>query len=349
MMKNLLQIPKNAKTGLLALLLGAVMVSACSEDKDYSRSKKLLVFADPADQQAVDEIICPTSGGIDTIYVRTNVECKFLFRTSNEEKAWIKLEKLGYDTALDAQPYRIYADPMNNETLVKRTGTLSIVFAEEYLGQFIVCRQGFDTRISEKFDWLNTGTDIPYETTGEKLLETWTEAQREKGWKAPLVGSNPSSYLYNKRGYIKLGDGQHAMNLQLPDLAKMTSDSIVLLSFKAVAYVGVEGDKDNNKLSVKVENGGMFRNSKKSFDLELGHYNPADPDLTVNMWKACTYKAYLFTDKDEKFTSDTKITLSIPEGANRVFIDDVYIYIIDKKSLDFVDLGEDNLSKVNQQ
>lgn len=319
------------RTGILAAI--GLAACSCSDNQDFSRSQTLLVFDDPVEQSASEHIVCRVDGGIDTIWVRSNVDFSMDFRTADENSSWVRFEQMGYDDKRDARMFRVIYDPSQDGTFVKRTGTLSLVNPEIYLGQFVVFTQGFDTRLTETFDWLKTGSDIPYDPTGEKLYSSWTNAQKEIGWTSPAVGNNEEAYLYAKKGYVKMGDGVHASQLVTPDLAKMVADSIVLVSFKALAYVGQTGEKDGSELVLSIENGGRFPDGSKTRTFQASYYDPVDPQLVDNMWKEATLTTFVVTDDTEAFTDKTALRFSTPDGANRIFLDDIYIYIIDDESL----------------
>lgn len=330
---------KNLRKRILAVLQAGALAAmvpgagSCSDEKDFSRSQTLLVFDDPIEQTASDNIVCRVDGGIDTIWIRSNVELSMDFRTGDENAEWVRFEEMGYNEKLDAQMLRVVYDPAEDGTFLQRTGTLSLVNPEFYLGQFIVFTQGFDTRLKENFDWLKTGTDVPYDPTGEKLYSSWTTAQKEVGWTSPVVGENEEAYLYSKKGFVKMGDGIHASQLVTPDLSKMVSDSIALVTFKALAYVSETGEKDGNEIVLSVENGGRFSDGSKSKIFQAPHYDPDDPALVDNMWTEATFTAFVVTDDTEVFTPKTAFRFNTPDGPNRIFIDDVYIYIIDEDSL----------------
>lgn len=337
MLKKLLNATSTLTRTLIASVVVALAFVSCNDDKDFSRANRLTIKLDTVELNTATPVICPVTGVDTVLYVSSNVDYTMTFRTSDDDTEWLTITDGGYDAEADAKKYIIHCKPSTDGTFLKRTGTLSIVYPDDYLGEFIQFVQGFSTRLGEKFNFLNTGSDIPFNTLGEKLLSDWTTAQKEVGWTSPTIGDNTSSYLYSKKGYVKLGDGEHAAQLLTPDLAKMVADSVVVFSFQAVAYTDEQGNKDNNTLTVSIEEGGMFADGSKSKTLALPYYNPTDANVATNMWNNSTFNLAIVTTATNVFTDKTAMRFSVGEGKNRVFIDNVYIYIIDESSLYILD------------
>lgn len=84
-------------------------------------------------------------------------------------------------------------------------------------------------------------------------------------------------------------------------------DSLVMLRFRAVGFCEKDGTKDANQLQVSVIGGGAFKGGKTTQVLELGYYDPADPDVVSSMWDDSDYVLYLVNTETNPFTGHTQI------------------------------------------
>jgi hypothetical protein len=99
--------------------------------------------------------------------------------------------------------------------------------------------------LDEDFSWLTYGQVAWQETSGEKALQYWTDAEKAKGWTSIVSGTNTAwkgagyTYVYGRPGFIKLGATNYGGNIVTPDLKDFgdgTAD--IKVTFHALGYPG---------------------------------------------------------------------------------------------------------------
>ena len=143
----------------------------------------------------------------------------------------------------------------------------------------------------------------------------------------------------------------------VPDqhLNDLISDSLLVVTFRAVAYTDLEGNKDANKLSVEVVGGGVLRDGfdsgerKTKMDIELPYYDMQDEKFPSSMWKGTDFMIGVISAPNSPITGNTRIhfvagDMSGAEGTpNRVYMDNIYIRrIAVSKTYEDVDLWKTN-------
>ncbi len=328
---------KSLRERHLRMLLHTVVAAAalvsvsCSEDDDFSRDRNFVVYTDATAQTPTSKLVCRIDGGEALLYVSGNVGYSVKFRTSAAAD-WLRFESLGITDGVET--IKVTYDAMPEGNYARRTGTLSFSAPDEYLGQYINVVQGFSTRLNENFSWLDKGNANPLDPTEEFPYAQWSAAQRDKGWTSPALYADEDSFLYSKKGYVRLGDASHAARMITPDLANMVSDRGALLCFKALGYSDVMGIRDAGELTVTIENGGHFADGSKSMKLTPSWYDHTAADLASSMWNVTPQRLLLLSDGNDRFTIDTRIVFSteregVETNANRIFIDNVVVYIMD--------------------
>jgi hypothetical protein len=195
--------------------------------------------------------------------------------------------------------------------------------------------------MAENFNWLAySGTPF----VEGRLISEWSVQQKDFGWTSTVIeAKNSTAFCYGKLGYIKLGNDTIGGDLISPFFPNaITKDTLLILSFNAVAFTSELGDEDNNLLTIQVLDGGVFSNGEMSFTLELGNIDPNAKNLTTAMWDNSLQRFFIKITPDHPFTADMKIRFitgnGITEGdiltsaRNRIFIDNVTLYIVDRKS-----------------
>ena len=320
----------------LPLIAAPVLWSSCDED-DLSRKTNLLVSTTPEkDSELLTGLKCEIYGGRDTLYVFSNVDYDLFFQTSYKEDGdWLKIISKTYNPQIKADEVIIECAPMT-EKYVKRDGSLSFTSKDNYLGQFLSVRQGYVTEIAEDFSWLKAGTPNPFEMTQDINIADWTTAQTEKGWTSTVYDGREKASCFAKLGYLRLGEEGSGADLITPPTSHFVSDSVVMLTFQAVAYTSLEEVKDQNTLHVNILNGGAFLDGSTSKTIQLNHIDPTDRKVIANMWKNNQYEFYVVSKESNPLSGDTKIQFvtgdySSATGNNRIFIDNIYAYIVDKE------------------
>lgn len=318
---------------LFALVFMQALVS-CDDDKSYER-KEFLIVSESVEKNPVKNVYCKVEGGRDTLYVFSNVEYKYLFETDDEEEEWVRIVSSDYLPEIEATRLIFEINPRGDDYLM-RTGTLSVASQENYIGQFIPFNQGFNTRLSEDFSWLKYGTANPFDMDKDTPIKSWSDAQVKYGWQS-TGDENKNAFCYGKNGYVRLGKEDMGADLISPYTNGIANDTILLLTFNAVSFVAETGEKDNNKLTVSILDGGVFASGKNTTNIELEYYDHTDPDLDVNMWNGTKHHIYIKNDESNPLTGNTRIRFitgtDVASGArNRLFIDNINLFIIDGKS-----------------
>ncbi|NDV78737.1 hypothetical protein [Dysgonomonas sp. 511] len=313
----------------------SLLFISCDDDKEYGRGEFLIV-SETKEKEATSGVYCKIEGGEDTLYVFSNVDYKLFFQTADKDEEWIKVLSSDYLSDIQATRIILEVSPRGDD-LVKRTGVMSFSSEENFLGQFVSFNQGFNTRLKEDFTWLRYGTASPFDESKETLIENWTDVQKAYGWKSTTADGNTSAYCYGKSGYVKLGQTFSGADLISPYTNGVIKDTILMLSFDAVAYVSEMGVKDNNTLTVNILDGGEFVDGTTSKTIDIGYYDHTNRDVPGTMWNDARYHMLIVSRESNLFTGDTRVQFvtgnDITTGTlNRMFIDNVSLYIIDEKS-----------------
>lgn len=348
-------LPKNVRwrrwLPLLTLFLLPPSFWSCN-DSEEGRSE--FISVSHLDRQTgektelkLDEALnIPPKAGRLSLYVKTNtdysvrVQSKVPANEQEEEEVienWLKAEKTGRNEATGEDEWSLEWEAQTKD-YKRRIATVSISSPEADFGRFINIRQGFTSRLGEDFEWLKYGssTASPNVTTNEKLIGEWTEAQKEYNWSSTIIPEASKAYCYGKFGFIRLGDDEgHGADLITPYMTDIVRDSVLLVSFDAVAYVDESGIKDSNKLTVNILNGGEFADTHTTTKtIDLDYYDPLDPDILHTMWNKGRNDFYIVSSPERPVTANTKIQVIggdylLPTGNNRVFIDNFHVYRLD--------------------
>ena len=335
---------------LSVLFLLSPFLGSC-DDSEEGRSKFISVsYVDRLTGKTEIELggalnISPQAGQ-QSIFVKTNTDYSVLVQSKvpadEQEKEeviedWLKAKKVGRNEVTGEDEWLLVWEAQTKD-YKRRIATISITSPGVDYGRFINIRQGFTTRLSEDFEWLKYGSSTASAnvTTNEKLIGDWTEAQKEYNWSSTIGREADKAYCYGKFGFIRLGDDQgHGADLVTPYITDIVRDSVLLVSFDAVAYVADDGAKDNNKLTVNILNGGEFADTHTTTKtINLNHYDPFDEDILHTMWNKGRHDFYVVSSPELPITANTKIQLIggdyiLTTGNNRVFVDNFYVYRLD--------------------
>ena len=333
-----LNFPLRDIKGLWLLLFCVVLtaVPSCKDDDDLLR-KDFLIVSDSLTREPVSAINCRVDEGRDTLYVHANVPYEMFFQTSDEESDWLTYENKGFNAEAKADMIILSYKPMG-EFYKRRSGTLSFTSSDKYLGAFVTVNQGFGTLLCEDFSWLNYGYDYPWDAEDERRIDKWTTTQKNYGWTSTEPESTGYPALYGRIGWVKLGDTKNGGDLITPNVTSIIVDSLVMLRFRAVGFCEKDGTKDANLLHVSVIGGGAFKGGKTTQTLELGYYDPSDPDVVSSMWDDSDYVLYLVNTETNPFTGHTQIRFAGGDAElsggrkNRVFLDNVQLYALDAET-----------------
>lgn len=318
---------------IVLLFLVSYSLISCEDDNDKHRGDYLLVLdtLDETDSTTfkIDntaKLYCDINGGLDTLYVFSNVEYDIIYQTKDEE--WARIISEEYLEEINGTRVIIEVEPMLDSDYRRRTGSLIFSNKEKFLGYFVDVIQGFNTRLDEDFTWLRYGSANPIEIQNETSIANWSVLEKEKGWTASVNEEDGIVNTYGKNGYIKLGSELSGGNIITPYLTSIARDSAFLVSLNAIAYSSVVNEKDNNQLTVNILSGGEFLDGKTSNTFNLNYYNSSDDDLATNMWNDSAIDFYVRTNIDNPISGTTRFQF-VSNG--RVFIDNVSIYVLNKE------------------
>ena len=148
-------------------------------------------------------------------------------------------------------------------------------------------------------------------------------------------GAGYDGDLLHRGGVGLHGRHQRMADLITPYITDIVRDSVLLVSFDAVAYVADDGAKDNNKLTINILNGGEFADTHTTTKtIELNYYDPLDEDILHTMWSKGRHDFYVVSPPERPITANTKIQIIggdyiLTTGNNRVFVDNFYVYRLD--------------------
>lgn len=186
--------------------------------------------------------------------------------------------------------------------------------------------------LEEDFSWLVYGNVIPYETTGEKRFDTWTEEEKNKGWEVtPNPGSGGQQLVYARTGFVKLGKTNYGSDLISPKL-KIEGTRNVEVTFKAAGYISAGGAVDDNVLKISVLGTGTANVSQLIIDNIPNSRAQDEEGIVNNIWDPERAYSFIITGA----TSETQIRflggdldlVGVGQGKNRIFLDDIKVKII---------------------
>lgn len=200
------------------------------------------------------------------------------------------------------------------------------------LDKTVIIRQSSGSIILEEdFSWLNYGSAIFYETSGETRMDQWTAEETAKGWTSTEnADASNQQLVYARAGFVKLGKTSYGGDLISPPLSDLDAPTDVRVVFKAVPYQTKKGTRDDNTLNISVVGPGQANVS--SFTIGNWPDYDSDPD-TVATWQK-EDATYEFTITGA--TAETKIKFlggdyelkNVGAGKNRIFLDDIKVVII---------------------
>lgn len=200
-------------------------------------------------------------------------------------------------------------------------------------GVFEVNQEGMEVILYEDFNWLGYGNAIFYTTTGETRIDTWSDAEKAKGWTwhNPSADGIPSTYA--RPGFVKLGKTNYGSDILSPKLSEVQGTQNLRISFKAVPYQTAAGARDGTVLKVGVIGPGTV--SVDEFDINNWPDYTADPNCT-EIWKSPeTTRFFTVTGA----TAETQIWFlggdydlrpesGAPRNVNRIFLDDILVTVL---------------------
>ena len=191
------------------------------------------------------------------------------------------------------------------------------------------------------------GKTDPRFTDGETPIDNWTTAQKNLGFTSTTIEGEEVAHCYGKNGYLKLGDDKgHGADLISPYTNTLRSDSLLMVSFRAVAFTDyMTGARDDNKITVEVLGGGVIRDfaqsEKTTIDLEAGYYDISSEEFPEDMWEGHDFLVFVAGTKANPITANTRVRIicgSLTQNSavnNRIYLDNFYIRRLQKVEEDY--------------
>ena len=253
-----------------ALIAAAIGITSCETHSNSDRNESIKVYADPIAKEPIDAGIVGVKGGLAKLYVDANID----FVATWEDDAatpWAKV--VDYSSTDPQTGLRVITLKANRRSTTssyytRRTGMLILAASDGELNynRIIPIHQGSTARVSNDFATLKYGKTDPRFTDGETPIDNWTTAQKNLGFTSTTIEGEEVAHCYGKNGYLKLGDDKgHGADLISPYTNTLRSDSLLMVSFRAVAFTDyMTGARDDNKITVEVLGGGVIRDFAQS-------------------------------------------------------------------------------------
>lgn len=311
--------------------------ASCDKSHDSFNLGNAILVSETGDiNEPIDELELSADGTSDTIYVFSNSEISV---SVNGARDWVKIIKEEYKQDLKATMVVLAGDTLEND-LSKRIGELDISNETMYSRKFLKLVQGYDVHFTENFSWLHYGHGNPLYLDEGVLINDWNPSQKEYGWISDTLQGESTAYLYGKDGYVQLGSDAVGANLSTPIVSGVQGDSLLILTFDAVAFVSEEGVKDDNKLTIEIE-GGEFEDGGNQKVIDLSYIDNESALVTTKMWENAFYKFVLAKHQNNPYSTTIQIRFingdKIASAENRIFLDNIRLfskaqYHVDKES-----------------
>ncbi|QBQ41884.1 hypothetical protein E2P86_12255 [Sphingobacterium psychroaquaticum] len=307
------------------VLLVSTFISCEKSKEDTGRVTEIIVSEDAEQAHIISAHEFTVEGGKDTLYVFGDQMLDVNFETS-DPNTWVKVDKMEPVGGKGGVRLILEVSPMQTQ-FKKRTGVLNIKGAEAYSGKFIRFSQGYDTRIAEEFAWLRYGNGNPLDEGRGTLIGQWTNAQKEYGWTNP--GTAATSKTYGMNGFVQLGSADFGGTLLSAVVPGIEKDSLLLLTFNAVAYTARNGEQDGNKLTIKLK-GAEFADGQTSKMVELKYYDHQSALILTKMWEETQAIFALKKPVHNPTASTIQLEFITGDGQemakNRLFVDNINLY-----------------------
>ena len=318
-----------ARTMLLFATVCLGLVS-CKEDEEFSRKEQIEVFT-ISDGENINSAVSTLDANTGSVYVRANVNYGYEFQTDDPGHNWLTILGKEYDASVGADKLKVSWTALD-DSYKERSGYINITSPGNNIGKFLRVRQGLKTIAEDDFEWLGYGSANPYDNAGDRGYDAWTQEQKDKKWDSTLE----TPKIYGKMGYIRLGDDQQYTDLLTPPLSSITSDSILMVRFNALAHQEADGTKDNNKFTVRILNGGVFTDGSTETVITLSYIDKgARYNRGASIWdtEGGNHILYIKDGRGNHRTQNTRVQF-IPDDAvpSRVYFDDFFIHALDKFS-----------------
>lgn len=328
MMLNLLQVSRRKKilAGAIFSCCAGLLLASCNKSGDEPGPGTGIIVSETGSiEEPIDKLDLPAEGGKDTIYVYSNTQTEVKV---NESVDWVKIISQQYNERSRSTTVVLQADDVG-EDLAQRIGELDISNQSMYSRKFLTLTQGYKTHFSDDFSWLHYGQGNPLDLDEGVLIGNWNLAQKNYGWISDTLEGKDNAYVYGKAGYVQLGNDTAGANLLTPVQTGVQNDSLIVVTFNAVAFVSAGGQKDGNSLTVKVI-GGTFGDGKDTKTIELNYIDYTSALIETNMWDDSWYNLVVHKLPADPYSTTLQVEFIGGDGeaapSNRVFLDNVRIF-----------------------
>ncbi len=324
------------------------MAVACSDDDPNAEREDAITVYTDLEEEPIDIGYLDARGGETVLYVKSAVEFD-VFWQDNATSPWVEVMGCTYDATLQAYKVSLNVAPRSTTPYyTRRGGTLSLVAPSLNLGKFIPLYQGAVARVSQAFGGFAYGSNNPYVTDGEREIANWSTVQKGYGWTSTVGKDAEKAYCYAKNGYLKLGDDVgHGADLITPYTNELRNDSLLMVSFRAVAYTSEEGTKDDGTLTVSILGGGVFQDTGLTTrTVSVDNFDPQQETFPTSMWNNSNYLLFVVSTEKNPITSSTQIRfmsgdIDLVDSVNhRVYIDNVYIHTLNEYNMNFIEQNQ---------
>ena len=333
------------KISTLVVLIAAVALSCTKQDANAPRKESFELYAtSDCSGEPLSAFCVDVKANTSELFLKTNVSDFEVFWQDALTEPWAKVvscESLSSGIYKVTLSYEALSDAV---TYSRRTGTLALSKPEINLGLFFPVHQGAVERTFADFSEIKYGSWIPTESGKEVEFSNWSDVLLKKGFSTETVGNADATALYGKNGMVRLGDSEGRKGaLITPVNSDHRYDSLLMVTFKAAAYVG-----DLRQFTVEVVGGGVFKDQLasggKKIVLEAPEVN--ENALTPEgLWTegSCFI---LFVNSTNSSTMGVNTCFKITSGAegtgnSRLFIDDFSVYkLTEDIDLDYYTLNQ---------
>lgn len=318
------------KTSRIPLFVAlALIAAACGKtDPNAPRSEYFSIFADEqCATQPLKNINISIFEGTDYVYLQTSEKD---FKVTWQDAAPTPWAEISECTDLGNGIWRIgitHASRADYVLYSRRGGSLSVVAPQKAAGAFFNAYQGFAERAGNTCESFLYGNPSPHVSDGEMHISKWSTTLRNIGFTSEIIAPDDTERCYGKYGCIKIGDDEgHPGNVLTPPSADIRYDSLLVVSFCAVAYKSTAGVPDDNKFTVSVAGGGFIRDNGKSSMVLEAPYVPFDVNT---MWKGSQFLVFISSSKDNPLTAGTRLRITSGAGTSaegaRLYIKNVSV------------------------
>ena len=271
-----------------------------------------------------ETVTIPSPGGDFDVAVTSNVAWSYTL----SDNTWL--------TEVSKAADKVTLNAAVNKALASRTVTMTVT-ANDYpeISQTVTLEQSPGTIVLEEdFSWLAYGSAVPYTTTGETRISSWTPEQLAKGWTSSMNPVSNDQPLYARQGFVKLGKTGYGGDIISPKLSTIEGTKNLTVTFKAAAYLSSTGSVVDSRVLV-IEVLGAGTPSVGVIMVEnVPNTKPEDDAGVVNdIW--ADDRAFTFTITGA--TADTQIRFlgkafdlrAETPTTNRIFLDDIKIEIVE--------------------